>query len=287
MSTRQFLALFARAIVPPAVTPAIPLRCCMQKRYAGHNKWSQIKRAKGAADAARGKLFGKIARQIINAVRQGNGGSDSRSNIYLAAALQQARAVQMPKGNVETALAKGAASAAAGAPIGEQVVYEGRTGQGVSIIVVAITDNRNRTAAEVRHLFKEAGGALGQVMFQFNRRGRIVAQPGKSGDTLEAILDYVAIEVDGVEDVKETEFVKDGEALESTAIEVITLPEEVGRVQQVLTQRGYDIAQTEPVAYIPTGDLVALGEDREPFLEFMNRLNDHDDVFEIFHNAHL
>ena len=125
---------------------------------SGHSKWSSIKHKKGAADAKRGKLFSKLSRAIIVAAREG--GPDPASNLALANAVEKARSYSMPKENIERAIARGS-GADADAQAFETVVYEGYGPSGVAVIVEALTDNRNRTAADVRHLFAKHGGNLG------------------------------------------------------------------------------------------------------------------------------
>src|ERR687894_1037452 len=140
---------------------------------AGHSKWAQIKRKKGAADAKRGVLFTKLARAIQVAAREGGG--DPEGNAALANAIQKAKDASMPKDNIERAIAKGT-GADADADAFETVVYEGYGPGGVAILVETLTDNRNRTAAEVRSLFTKAGGQLagsGAVAWQFEPRGLI------------------------------------------------------------------------------------------------------------------
>src|SRR5947209_9497039 len=138
---------------------------------SGHSKWSSIKHKKGAADAKRGKLFSKLARAIIVAAKEG--GPDPGANLSLQNAIEKARSYSMPKDNIERAIAKGSGSGADGDAY-ETVVYEGYGPEGVAVIVEALTDNRNRTASEVRHLFAKNDGNLGgagAVAWLFERRG--------------------------------------------------------------------------------------------------------------------
>src|SRR6185436_7974051 len=138
---------------------------------SGHSKWSSIKHKKGAADAKRGKLFSKLSRAIIVAAKEG--GADPSGNLALQNAIEKARSYSMPKDNIERAIAKGSGADAEAATY-ETVVYEGYGPEGVAVLVEALTDNRNRTASEVRHLFSKFGGnlgATGAVAWQFERRG--------------------------------------------------------------------------------------------------------------------
>src|SRR5215475_7896222 len=135
---------------------------------SGHSKWSSIKHKKGAADKKRGQLFSKLSRALIVAAREG--GPDPSANLALANAIEKARSYSMPKDNIDRAIARGS-GADADADSFEQVVYEGYGPSGVAVIVEALTDNRNRTAADVRHVFSKAGGALGEtnsVSFMFD-----------------------------------------------------------------------------------------------------------------------
>src|SRR5580704_12279426 len=152
---------------------------------SGHSKWSSIKHKKGAADAKRGKLFSKLARSIIVAAKEG--GADPANNLSLQNAIEKARSYSMPKDNIDRAIAKGAGEGTDGANF-ETVVYEGYGPDGVAVIVEALTDNRNRTASEVRHAFTKFGGNLGTtgaVAWQFERRGVVVvASAGVDEDEL-------------------------------------------------------------------------------------------------------
>src|SRR6478736_420306 len=169
---------------------------CMRdswKRFArrhslsGHSKWSSIKHKKGAADAKRGKLFSKLSRAIIVAAKEGGG--DPANNLALQNAIEKAKSYSMPKDNIDRAIAKGS-GADADADAFETIVYEGYGPEGVAVIVEALTDNRNRTAADVRHMFAKHGGnlgATGAVAWQFERRG-VVVVPAEGVDEEELLL---------------------------------------------------------------------------------------------------
>ena len=152
---------------------------------SGHSKWSSIKHKKGAADAKRGQLFSKLSRAIIVAAKEG--GPDPEGNLALQNAIEKARSYSMPKDNIERAIAKGS-GADADASSYETVVYEGYGPEGVAVLVEAVTDNRNRTASEVRHAFTKHGGNLGTtgaVAWQFERRGVVlVSADGADEDAL-------------------------------------------------------------------------------------------------------
>ena len=145
---------------------------------SGHSKWSSIKHRKGAVDARRGQLFSKLSRAIIVAAKEG--GADPSGNLALQNAIEKARSYSMPKDNIERAIAKGSGSDAEAASF-ETVVYEGYGPEGVAVLVEALTDNRNRTASEVRHAFTKHGGNLGTtgaVAWQFERRGVVLVPAG-------------------------------------------------------------------------------------------------------------
>src|SRR5919199_361137 len=148
---------------------------------SGHSKWSSIKHKKGAADAKRGKLFSKLSRAIIVAAREG--GPDPAANLALANAVEKARSYSMPKENIERAIARGSGTDS-DAQAFETVVYEGYGPNGVALIVEALTDNRNRTASEVRHAFDKNDGNLGgsgAVAWLFERRGDILVDADRAG----------------------------------------------------------------------------------------------------------
>src|SRR6187200_1544838 len=165
---------------------------------SGHSKWSSIKHKKGAADKKRGQLFSKLSRAIIVAAREG--GPDPGANLALANAVEKARSYSMPKDNIERAIARGA-GADSDAQAFETVVYEGYGPAGVAVIVEALTDNRNRTASDVRSAFAKYGGALGEtnsVSFLFNRLGviRYPASAASGDDMLEAAIEAGAQNVE-------------------------------------------------------------------------------------------
>src|SRR6476646_11055267 len=194
---------------------------------SGHSKWSTIKHKKGAADARRGKLFSKLSRAIMVAAKEG--GSDAGSNLALQNAIEKARSYSMPKDNIERAIAKGAGEGTDGSTF-ETVVYEGYGPEGVAVIVEALTDNRNRTAADVRHMFAKHGGnlgATGAVAWQFERLG-VVVVPADGVDEDELLL----VSADGgAEDVA-----RDGDVFQVTSP-----PEELSAVRQAIESAGLSV----------------------------------------------
>ena len=207
---------------------------------SGHSKWSSIKHKKGAADAKRGALFTKLARGIQVAAREGGG--DPAGNAALANAVQKAKDSRMPKDNIERAIAKGT-GADADAEAFEAVLYEGYGPGGVAVLVEALTDNRNRTGADVRHLFTRGGGSLGEpgsVAWLFDKTGVVVVDADRfSEDDLMPAIDA------GAEDVTRDENV----------FEVVTAPADLARVRQALESAGIELESAEltmrPSAQVP------------------------------------
>src|SRR5437763_7089827 len=182
-----------------------------RRRVSGHSKWSTIKHKKGAADAKRGKLFSKLSRAIIVAAKEGGG--DPAANLALQNAIEKARSYSMPKDNIERAIARGAGSDADGSNF-ETVVYEGYGPSGVAVIVEALTDNRNRTASDVRHAFDKHDGNLGTsgaVAWLFERRG-VLLVPADGVDEDELTL---AAAEGGADDV----------SLDGSTYEIVSAPE--------------------------------------------------------------
>ena len=192
---------------------------------SGHSKWSTIKHKKGAADAKRGKLFSKLSRAIMVAAKEG--GADPGSNLALQNAIEKARSYSMPKDNIERAIAKGTGEGTDGSTF-ETVVYEGYGPEGVAVIVEALTDNRNRTASEVRHLFTKHGGnlgATGAVAWQFERRGVVLVEAeGVDEDEL-----VMAAADAGADDVE----------LDGETFVVSAAPEGLTGVREALEAEGY------------------------------------------------
>jgi YebC/PmpR family DNA-binding regulatory protein len=198
---------------------------------SGHSKWSTIKRQKGANDAKRGALFTKVTREIAVAARQGGG--DPEANYRLRLAIEKARAVNMPADNIKRTIDK--ATGGGDAEQFEEIVYEGYGPGGVAVLVEAATDNRNRTAAEVRSIFTKAGGQLagsGAVAWQFEPRGLIAVAPdGQDADEVA----LVAIDA-GAEDV---------DTDDPEAIEIFTSPGDLERIRAALEAAGVAIDSAE------------------------------------------
>ncbi len=229
---------------------------------SGHSKWSSIKHRKAAADAKRGKAFTKLARAITVAAREGGGDPDS--NPALATAVQKARDLSMPKDNIQRAIDRGTGAGAEAEAI-ERVVFEGYGPGGVAILAEALTDNRNRTSAEVRHAFTSHNGSLGEpgsVAWIFERRGVIVVDGGRYGeDDLITAIDA------GAEDVQ-----RDGDILK-----VISDPASLSAVRAALEEAGVEI-QSSDLAMEPKST-VELGESEAgSLLRLLDALEEQDDV---------
>ena len=237
---------------------------------SGHSKWSSIKHKKGAADAKRGKLFSKLSRAIIVAAKEG--GPDPAGNLALQNAVEKARSYSMPKDTIERAIAKGAGEGADGSHF-ETVVYEGYGPEGVAVLVEALTDNRNRTASDVRHLFTKHGGnlgATGAVAWQFERRG-IVLVPADGVDEEELLL--VAADA-GADDVE----------LDGGTFQVSTAPEALTDVREAIEAAGFAI-ETAELSMIPK-TTVAIGDEgvAKQVVRLVEGLEDQDDVQDVYAN---
>jgi YebC/PmpR family DNA-binding regulatory protein len=198
---------------------------------SGHSKWSSIKHKKGAADAKRGKLFSKLARAIIVAAREG--GPDPAANLALQNAIEKARSYSMPKDNIERAIARGS-GAGADSEAFEQIAYEGYGPSGVAIIVEALTDNRNRTAADVRHVFTKNEGSLGTtgaVAWLFERRGIVTVDADRADEDSVTL----AAAEGGADDVTQ----------DGSSFEVTTSPESLSSVREALEQAGIEVESAE------------------------------------------
>jgi YebC/PmpR family DNA-binding regulatory protein len=237
---------------------------------SGHSKWSSIKHKKGAADAKRGKLFSKLTRAIIVAAREG--GPDPDGNATLATAIQKARDNSMPKDNIERAIARGSGATADGETY-ETVTYEGYGDGGVAVFVEALTDNRNRTAAEVRHIFAKNDGNLGTsgaVAWLFERKG-VVIVAGDSVDEDELML--VAADA-GAEDV-----LQDG-----SSYEIVSAPEDFAAVRAALEAAGIAFESAELTMLPKTTVAVEDESTAKKLLRLMDALEENDDVQAVYAN---
>jgi YebC/PmpR family DNA-binding regulatory protein len=235
---------------------------------AGHSKWAGIKHKKAIVDARRGAAFTKLARAITVAAREGGG--DPEMNAALGNAVQKAKDASMPKDNIERAIAKGT-GAGADADAIEAVLYEGYGPGGVALLVEALTDNRNRTGSDVRHLFTKHGGSLGEpgsVAYLFDRQGVIVVDAGRwSEDDLIVAIDAGALDIEQDDDV----------------FEVLTEPADLAAVRAALTEAGIELASAEVTQRPKTR--VPLDEDQAgKLMRLIDALDENDDVNEIHAN---
>jgi YebC/PmpR family DNA-binding regulatory protein len=235
---------------------------------SGHSKWSQIKRQKGANDAKRGALFTKLTREIITAARQGGGDVDG--NYRLRMAVDKARANSMPTENIKRAIER-ASGSGADAEQYEEITYEGLGPNNVAVIVATMTDNRNRTASEIRSIFSKSGGSLTPVAWQFEPRG-VISVPLRGRDPDEVTL--AAIDAGAV----------DVGSPEGGAILVVTEPADLERVRATLAQAGYE-AESSEVSMEPTTRVeIADEKGARAVLTFVERLEDLDDVQNVYAN---
>jgi YebC/PmpR family DNA-binding regulatory protein len=229
---------------------------------SGHSKWSSIKHKKAATDARRGQLFTKLARAITVAAREGGGDPDS--NFTLAAAVQKARDFSMPKDSIQRAIDRGT-GAGGDADAIERVVYEGYGPAGVAVLVEALTDNRNRTSADMRHAFDKHGGSLGEpgsVAWVFEKRGVVMVDGGSySEDDLMPAIDA------GAEDVSN----------EGDSLKVVSAAEDLAAVRRALEAAGVDLESAE-LTMEPKSVVEVTGADAAALMRLMDALDEHDDV---------
>lgn len=239
---------------------------------SGHSKWSTIKRKKEKTDSKRGKIFTKIGRELAVAVKEG--GPDPDLNSRLRDVIAKAKANNMPQDTIMRSIKKAAGES--GSINYESVVYEGYGPGGVAVIVEALTDNRNRTASEVRHCFDKNGGSLGAtgcVSWMFERKGVIVIENTGGIDEEELIM--TALEA-GADDVNDA----DGD------FEVTTIPSAFSEVYDALDKSGYTIAMAE-VQMVSSNTVEVAGETEQTFQKLLDMLEDCDDIQNVYHNAEL
>ena len=239
---------------------------------SGHSKWHNIQKTKGAADAKRSQAFTKIAREMIVAVKEGGSG-DPNNNSRLATVIAKAKAANMPNDNIKRTIDK--ALGAGNTDNFEKVVYEGYGPSGVAVIVEALTDNRNRTAPEVRHLFDKYGGNMGAsgcVSWSFDRKGVIVI------DNEDKDLDEETVMMDAL-DCGAADFEADGDVFEIT-----TEPDDFNAVTAALEAKGYVFAEAA-IEMVPQNYIKLTGEeDVKNMTKLIDLLEDNDDVQNVWHN---
>lgn len=235
---------------------------------SGHSKWSTIKRKKGALDAKRGKIFTKIIRELSTAASIGGGDPDANPRLRLV--IEKAKGVNMPKDNIKRAIDKGVGGGDSAAY--EEFVYEGYGPGGVAVLIETLSDNKNRTVGEVRHVLSKRGGNLGAtgcVAYLFDKKGIIRFDADRVDP--DALME-AAMEAE-VEDVSDDD---DG-------VEVVTLPTKLSEVQEALQSQGFESASAE-VSMVPSTSVELSGKDAESMLELMEALEDLDDVQNVYAN---
>ncbi|MGI6656933.1 MAG: YebC/PmpR family DNA-binding transcriptional regulator [Desulfobulbus sp.] len=236
---------------------------------AGHSKWSTIKRKKGANDAKRGKIFTKLIREITIAAR--TGGGDPMGNPRLRSAITAAKAENMPKDNIDRAIKKGTGDL--DGAVYEEILYEGYGPGGVAVLVETMTDNKNRTVADIRHFFAKSGGNLGEsgcVAWMFDQKGTITVEKGEIDE--DALMD-LALEA-GAEDMID----------EDETFQIITAPEDFNDVVERLENSELSFSEAE-LSRIPQNTVEVLDEKAaRSLLRLMESLEDHDDVQKVHAN---
>ena len=236
---------------------------------SGHSKWSTIKRKKGALDAKRGKIFTRLIKEITVAARMGGG--DSEGNPRLRSAVASAKSENMPKDNIERAIKKGTGEL--DGAVYEEISYEGYGPGGVAILVDCMTDNKNRTVADIRHYFSKSGGNLGEsgcVSWMFEKKGSIMIDKDTIGE--EELMDK-ALEA-GAEDVVE----------EDNVYQVVTAPDDFGTVREILETEGVKFIEAS-VSMIPQNVVEIIeAKPARQILKLLENLEDHDDVQDVFAN---
>lgn len=236
---------------------------------SGHSKWHNIRLKKGKMDAERGKTFTRIARDIIVAARSGGGNADT--NIRLRYAIQKAKESSMPADNIKRAIQRGTGEVEGA--VYEELTYEGYGSGGVAVLVECMTDNKQRTVADVRSFFTKTGGRLGEngsVGYLFEAKGVITIEPDVIGEDelMEAALEA------GAEDVK---------TLEDGGFEVLTSPGDLTAVQQALESAKINYSSAEP-QMIPLNTVQIAGKEAQQVMRLMDLLEDHDDVQNVWAN---
>jgi YebC/PmpR family DNA-binding regulatory protein len=235
---------------------------------SGHSKWHNIRLKKGKMDAERGKTFTKLAREIIIAAKEGGGNPDANSRLRLA--IQKARESSMPQDNIKRAIQRGTGELE-GASY-EEITYEGYGPGGVAVMAAAVTDNRNRTVAEIRNVFNRSGGNLGEsgcVAWMFDQKGllSVSKDAATEDDVMMAALDA------GAEDVR----------TEEETFDVLTAPEEFAAVRDALAAAGIPYLSAE-VTMIPRSTVRIEGKEAQQMLRLMDVLEEHDDVQNVYAN---
>jgi len=238
---------------------------------SGHSKWATIKRKKGANDAKRSNMFAKLLRAVEVAAKEGGSG-DVKANMTLASAVEKAKSFSVPADNIERAIKRGTGELAGGARY-EEITYEGYASGGIALVVEALTDNRNRTAQEVRHAFSRYGGNLsetGTTLWMFERKGVVVVEKAVAPDEeqlLEIALDG------GAEDLRDSE----------SSWDIITAPQDCKTVHLALEARNVPVFSAE-VSMLPQTTIPADGSEARRVLELIEALEELDDIQNVYAN---
>ena len=237
---------------------------------SGHSKWANIKHRKARADAARGNVFSKLSKEIIAAARQGGGNPDTNHRLRLA--VQKAKDANIPQENITRAIQRGTGELEGVSY--EEMVYEGYGPGGVAVLLEILTDNKNRTAAEIRYVFSKNGGNLGEsgcVAWMFKRKGSLrVQREGTSMDEDEAMM--LALDA-GAEDME----------AEDDAFTMYTAPEDLESVRAFLEGKGVKVKDAELVM-VPQSTVTVSGREAEQLMRLMDSLEEHDDVQRVYSN---
>ena len=241
---------------------------------AGHSQWANRKHRKARQDAKKGKIFSKMAREITMAARQG--GSDPEVNARLRLAIDRARQFGVPNENIERAIKRGAGELQG--EDYEELIYEGYGPGGVALMLSVVTDNRNRSAGELRHLFSRYGGNLGEagcVSWMFERKGLLVIDRDDTTVPEDDLL-LTAVEA-GAEDFKSTD----------EAYQIITAPDDFETVRDALRRAGVTSFAVAEITQLPQSQVPVAGKEAQQLLRLLDALEDHDDVQEIYGNYEI
>jgi YebC/PmpR family DNA-binding regulatory protein len=236
---------------------------------SGHSKWATIKRKKAKVDAARGRIFTQISKEILQAAKQGGGDPDN--NLRLKNAIIKAKEANLPNDNIQRAIMKGTGELGGGSY--EEILYEGYGPAGVAVMVEATTNNRNRTAGEIRHLFSKNGGNLGEsgcVSWMFEKKGMIVIEKDTGAEEDELMM--LSLDA-GAEDVR----------VEDDVFEIITDPDSFEGVREALEEKGYKLAEAQ-VSMIPKTTVKIEGAQEDQMYRLLDSLEELDDVDEVHSN---
>ncbi|MGF7429196.1 YebC/PmpR family DNA-binding transcriptional regulator [Thermoanaerobacterium thermosaccharolyticum] len=236
---------------------------------SGHSKWANIKHKKEKMDAQKGKIFTKLTKDIIMAAKEGG---DPETNSKLRDAIEKAKANNLPNDNIQRAIKKGTGELSGGNL--EEVVYEGYGPAGSAIIVEALTDNKNRTAGDIRHIFDRSGGSLGSsgcVAWMFDKKGIITIEKSENIDEDELAMLVI--------DAGADDFSSDGDEYE-----ILTDPSNFQAVKDAIKNAGYEMSSAE-ITMIPQNTVKLSDSDYEKFEKFIEKLEENDDVQEVYHNV--